>query len=844
MGRKQGVKKQAEIDALKQLKKQTVLNTVRKHTLIALQALSGALIGVCFFGYLISARLTVKSLNYEESTRASFDELRLEYTESEVYRENLSRAISDVLNYAIIRSQFETTDTFDGNKNVSIGEYSAKYLKTEYNGPDATYKLADLINWGQRGFAREYKLFFDWNSYYDFFAIEHDNAVPDDSENIENPEEKSVSAVESFEIVDNLYFTVDGLKLEECVDNKNDYINLTNALEETIKDIKESYHDYLQYTSYYNEDASNIRFYLQTVQKGVEKTYTNLTVMHKGASKEAVNVKFKGFGDYMIITPSTLEYDTNTSVLCEDVIKIFDNYNDNLADSVTLWIAVDSTYPVKDVFYNNETAFLRTQRLVPWIVSLGAVAIIAFVLLFFFVYLVEKKNYTGEDAYEKLGDFDRLPIEVTFLFLVLLILVLVLGESVLIKNGSSHISENLPQMFVPISLLFAADIYIMLLFVYGFLRRAICHNLLEGSFTVMLAKPLGKLFARFKAWFWKVYDSAGVGLRTTISYVLFMLFNIFWALMFFYSRKRIVPVIVLMIFDFGVGIILYRRNNERNKIIGGIRKINSGDYDYQIDSTNMHGENKAFSEAVNNIGAAINRAVETSIKDEKMKADLITNVSHDIKTPLTSIINYIDLLKNTKLDNESAVKYISVLDEKAQRLKTLTFDLVEASKITSGNISIDYIKLNLVEFVNQTSGEFEMKFEERGLDVVISTPNKPVYILADPRHMWRVIENVLNNACKYALENTRVYLDLKLINEGGKDKAVLSLKNISKQSLNIPAEELTERFIRGDVSRSTEGSGLGLSIAKSLTTAQKGTFDIVLDGDLFKVMIGFFVTED
>lgn len=269
-------------------------------------------------------------------------------------------------------------------------------------------------------------------------------------------------------------------------------------------------------------------------------------------------------------------------------------------------------------------------------------------------------------------------------------------------------------------------------------------------------------------------------------------------------------------------------------------RLGRGDLDLKVDFSDMHGENRELAEAVNGIGDGIKTAVEKSMKDERLKADLITNVSHDIKTPLTSIINFVNLLKREQIDNERAKGYIQVLDAKSQRLKQLTDDLVEASKIiVLGNISLQMERLDFKELVKQTCGEFDDKLKEKCLEMIVSLPPEPVYIEADPRRIWRVVENLFSNVCKYALEGTRVYLEIRRVRQDDSEIAVFTMKNISAQALNIRAEELTERFIRGDISRSTEGSGLGLSIAQNLTTLQKGTFEIYLDGDLFKVQIGF-----
>ena len=200
-----------------------------------------------------------------------------------------------------------------------------------------------------------------------------------------------------------------------------------------------------------------------------------------------------------------------------------------------------------------------------------------------------------------------------------------------------------------------------------------------------------------------------------------------------------------------------------------------------------------------------------------------------------------NLIKREKIDNEKVWGYVEILDQKSQRLKTLTEDLVEASKVSSGNVNLICGKINVVELLNQTIGEFTEKFEQKGLQVVATFEQSVLYIWADSRRIWRVVENLFNNIFKYAMPNTRVYVDINVLHteQSGQESVEISVKNISAQPLNIDADQLTERFIRGDVSRSTEGSGLGLSIAKDLTKLQGGTFKIYLDGDLFKVMITF-----
>lgn len=276
----------------------------------------------------------------------------------------------------------------------------------------------------------------------------------------------------------------------------------------------------------------------------------------------------------------------------------------------------------------------------------------------------------------------------------------------------------------------------------------------------------------------------------------------------------------------------------------GIEIIKNGDSKYRIDTTHLKGANLKLAESVNSIGVGIRNAVESSMKDEKLKTDLITNVSHDIKTPLTSIITYVDLLKRENITDQRIQGYIDILDSKSQRLKQLIDDLVEASKISSGNISIQLDTINFAELVKQAIGEFGEKFEASNLQVVTKMPETAMLIEADSGQLWRVMENLFQNISKYALHGTRVYIEMGEEGEGFDKKNVFSAKNISAKYLEVEASDLTERFIRGDQSRQTEGSGLGLSIAKNLIEAQGGEFEIQVDGDLFKAIIKFPAVEN
>ncbi|CEO36186.1 two-component sensor histidine kinase [[Clostridium] sordellii] len=272
-----------------------------------------------------------------------------------------------------------------------------------------------------------------------------------------------------------------------------------------------------------------------------------------------------------------------------------------------------------------------------------------------------------------------------------------------------------------------------------------------------------------------------------------------------------------------------------DKIIKGTKEIKNGNINHKIE---VKGKDTLaiFAQDINNLSEGLENAIDEKFRSERMKAELITNVSHDLKTPLTSIINYVDLIKKEEnIEPEYLKDYINVLDNKSKRLKVLIEDLFEASKASSGNIELNIEKLDLNQLLRQSIGENEEKISKANLDLKVNLPKEQIYINCDGKRMYRVFENLLINISKYSLHNTRVYIDMKLEEE----KAYISFKNISAYELNFEADEIIERFKRGDLARNTEGSGLGLAIARDLVELQGGDFDIQIDGDLFKVNVVF-----
>ncbi|MBQ6266454.1 MAG: HAMP domain-containing histidine kinase [Clostridia bacterium] len=367
-----------------------------------------------------------------------------------------------------------------------------------------------------------------------------------------------------------------------------------------------------------------------------------------------------------------------------------------------------------------------------------------------------------------------------------------------------------------------------------FTRYTLCHW--------VLGKPLRWLWGKLKKLIEKVvyilavdYQKDGGKKFKILSLLAVAGFLILSSLLFFLSGLERLPLLFFLLWVCNGAVFLFAGLLivSLDRIMAGASQIKQGQLDAKIDTRFMPGFMKQFAADIMSIRDGLNQAVDSAIKDQKMKAELITNVSHDLKTPLTSIVTYVDLLKKCEIEDEDANRYIGILDEKSQRLKTLIEDLVEASKASSGAIELHPVKLNLNEFAAQIVGEHADALEAQGMELILKTPETPVTVTADAQKTSRVMENLFTNISKYGLEGTRVYLDVLESEQFG----CMILKNISRFPLDTPAEELTRRFVRGDSARGGEGSGLGLSIADDLCTLQGGQCIVSTDGDLFKVTV-------
>ena len=353
----------------------------------------------------------------------------------------------------------------------------------------------------------------------------------------------------------------------------------------------------------------------------------------------------------------------------------------------------------------------------------------------------------------------------------------------------------------------------------------------KTTFVYRAYKFITKLFKKTL----QLTRSMALAKRIIILAIVCIVANVFMMIFAINDYNILIAMIASVVTIGGFAYYVLKKLSYLSYIMDGTQRIKNGDIHHKLQ---LIGEDNftTLADNINNIRDGLDKAIDSQLRSERMKSELITNVSHDLKTPLTSIINYIELIKKEEnITPEYLKDYVNVLDSKSKRLKVLIEDLFEASKASSGNIELNMEKIDIIQLLRQSIGELEEKLSEANLDLKINVPEDKVYVRADGRRLYRVLENLLSNISKYSLPNTRVYIDITEI--GGRVKLIM--KNISSYELNFDPEEIMERFKRADDSRNTEGSGLGLAIARDLIKLQGGEFAIDIDGDLFKSIIEF-----
>ena len=578
----------------------------------------------------------------------------------------------------------------------------------------------------------------------------------------------------------------------------------------------------------YTEGSTNLTYLF--ADKETQTIYTNKKAYSSYAQLEQNLEKIFKEKAYAVVYPELSECVTN---IPGADLQVWNHTIDQSFDTkdFVFAVSVDTKFSVADSMADEAENYETYSKLM---FPMLAGAIFGSVLwLIGMVWLTVTAGRRPEDEEIHLNGFDRWYTEIAAGAVIGIWLAGTIISGTLIANSSLGYSHVVVTVIV---ICLICGTYTMAWFLIGYLslvRRIKAGTLWKNSLIRKVLKWIGKCSG-------KLVDFARAFSRNTAEKIKVLLVGgAFLFLQFLIIGCGFtgagVFLMILLIVDAAAVIFIIRKADGLDLIMDGLKKISDGELQYKIKTDTLTGKQKVMAEYINNIGSGLDAAVENSLKKERMQTELITNVSHDLKTPLTSIINYVDLMKRENPTDPKIQEYLRILDEKSQRLKVLTEDVVEASKASTGNIKLEMNDIDFVEMVQQVIGEFEEKFQEKNLTMMVHFTDEPSIIYADGQRMWRVLENVFGNVVKYAMEGTRVYAEISNRNK----KVTFSLKNISAQPLNISADELTERFIRGDVARNTEGSGLGLSIAKSLTELQGGEFKLYLDGDLFKVMITF-----
>ncbi len=805
----------------------------KRRLLIWLTRITAVLIAVCSTLIFACSYFVINSQNNQyRYLLPAYQRSKISFEDSEIFSDLFEYSISDITRMCVIKNQMETNGKYDGKKAIDITAYANRTDVLIDDRVTAEFYLDDLIKWGNYGF--DFKTVSgttkDLDEYYDNLLYQKQKNKKDYSEydylthDVNDRAEDGAVEVDTLNILIPRYMSTEGKDLIEYAANREEYERLVDNLKVAAQNLFQNYSEYVKYNKIYGDGNTNIRYCYQMVDDNKIIRYNNLNQNLDDYSVDNISSLFSQYRKFISYNPDKMQLNTNANINAQQMRKIISSYEYSFLDNSRVWIAIDDSYTCDDVY---KSAYDKYHHWDPYYDIYIAILIVSCVVHLLMIFMLTRYEGRAQDADNKivLKKWDKIPLEI---FIALIIIIVM---------GSSYCLDILGERFIADN--YNSDISCIVIGAYAFIvstvyltiylcavRKMKDRHFFRNSIVFIICKKIRDGIV-------ETYDNGQLVTRTWLPYLLFLAFNLVLVLL------GVAGILIAFIIDILIGIYIYKEYKSRQNIMKGIENISEGDFHYQIQTGHLHGENLMLANSVNNIGEGIRKAVETSMKDERMKADLITNVSHDIKTPLTSIINYVDLIKREQIENPKIKSYVEVLDSKSQRLKQLTDDLVEASKISSGNITLNFEKINFVELVNQSLGEFFEKFDEKKLQFVVQMPEQPVYILADSRRLYRVIENLYNNIYKYAMEGTRVYVDMmKTGNEVN-----FSIKNISAQPLNVNADELTERFIRGDVSRGTEGSGLGLSIAKNLTQALNGEFNILLDGDLFKVILKFKVSE-
>ena len=735
----------------------------------------------------------------------SLNEIGWGFENTDLFLETVEDIIREKIEYDINRELFEQGGSFNPDRPIDIRQYLTGVLdETSYNR-NLVYKLSDLVE-----FSKE-----------DAMQLQNELvSLQNEGRSDEEAAQLLMEKAASYETV----LPVTGVMLADYVRMSGGSHAVLTELYRTLCDASFDIGDRSElYTMDLDDESrsaapSNIAYYVENT--ATRAHYTNMGVSSFAAAAKAASENtaltwlFEGERRYniMISNPEHVFSDRCSEWFMQTAF---------LGSEEQILIAYDPAYPIGDEL---RSSWQRYQQRIPILIRSAAAMLLLIGLLIALAVISFRTNgWTSPKGGYRLQPFDQIPTEIAVgICLAAAVTWWILG----LRIARRQIYYPRREMVAYFVLCFG-EYEILLFSLLSLMRRIHSRQIWKNSVTYYVVMGTRQ-----------VYSARKSSQRLLIIYVGFVVLNML---------SLIVGGIpgLLAAFALNMAALLYlmRAVVGNRNIMEGLDQISQGKLDYRINTQALTGESREMGEAVNEMGEGLQTAVDSMIKSERFKAELITNVSHDLKTPLTSVINYVDLLKRLDLPEEKAREYIEVLDQKSQRLKQLTDLLIEASRISTGNVELHPDDLDVSQFVLQACGEFEERLESCGLTLVVEDRAREAgfgktMIYVDGASLWRIFENLLENAAKYARKDTQVTV---LVERDG-EKVSVSFANISDRPITASAEQLKERFARGDVSRRTEGFGLGLSIADSLTQLMKGTFDVMVDETHFKAVLTFPVS--
>ena len=750
-----------------------------------LQGLLAGLIVLCFAGMY---RLMEGDL--------SFRELGKEFERTGLCFQTVEDIIREKIDADQNRELFEDGGRYNEKREIDIRQYTSGLLDETSANRNLTYYIGELVSFGDSGAQKlENRM----------MGLTGEGYAPEEAGAVLANEASSLEKIlprSGISLAD--YVRMNGQSYSVLMDY---YRNLC----ECSMDIAERYAQYtMTDPEEVSDDApSNVGYYVENT--GTSQRYTNLGVGSLSAAYARISSDpslvclFDGERRYNIMVANT------ENVLNPEAAEWFMQTR-FVASGEKVLVAFHPAYPYGDMLQEAYMEYRQRTPLLAVLLSIGAAGLLA--LVFLAAVDIVTTGRARKDGPAILYRFDQIPTELAMgICLIFGIGWWMLGKLI---RGRLYFYESAD--LAVLAAVCAVEYWIILLAALSLVRRWKAGMLWDNS--VIRSVVLGTR---------QVYSARKSSQRLLIVYLGFMVLNTaFWLI------GHAAGTVMGLVLNMAVLLYLMRDVVGRKNIEEGLQQLSKGKLDYRIRTEVLTGESRQIGEAVNEMGEGLQSAVETMLRGERLKAELITNVSHDLKTPLTSIINYVDLLKREPMTDQ-ALEYLEVLDHKTQRLKQLTEDLIEVSRIHSGNVKLDMMPLQLKAFVLQAAGEMEDRLSSRGITLQLGMPDASYEIEADGSQLWRVFENLLGNIAKYASENSAARITL----ERRGDQAQVLFENDMYRPLEMTEEELLERFTRGDKSRGTEGSGLGLSIARSLTELMGGVFSLKTEGTHFTAAVAF-----